>query len=196
MATAVAESRSDMFRFVDTVLERSTRRAAARTPPEPPGVLLVSSEPMTRTLLSRTLRQYGLTVWVAADGHQALELCDREPDRIQALLFDLDRGEREDSLLCSGHDEAWPSGPLCFLIRGADEQVEEQLPSTRVARVFRKPFLSDDIAQTLWELLESPSARSRDSPTAASSGGAGRVHARDGPARLGLRGRIGHRWVL
>jgi hypothetical protein len=35
-----------------------------------------------------------------------------------------------------------------------------------------------------------------DSPTVASSSCVSRAHARDGPARLGLRGRIGHRWVL
>jgi CheY-like chemotaxis protein len=160
-----------------------------------PGIMIVSSEPLVRSLLRSTFGQYGFRVWVATDCLRALELYRKEVNDIDAVLMDFYICGRPSLGLLATFQQLMADVYYCFLNGSEGPLTDEELLVKGAARVFRKPFLSDDIVHSVRELLQGsrPNTLARERSMAS----AGFRQAWEGgvPPPLALRGRIGQRWI-
>ncbi|MBZ5532534.1 MAG: PAS domain S-box protein [Acidobacteriia bacterium] len=79
--------------YLPVVAETSQVVQSEEVLPEPPGgteaILVVEDEDALRTVCAGALRSRGYKVWEAANGAEALKICNAKPDAIQLLLTDV-----------------------------------------------------------------------------------------------------------
>ena len=111
-------------------------------------VLVVDDEPAVRTLAGQVLERAGMTVWTAADGHDALRQFEAHSGEIGAVLLDLtmpglDGGEVFQRLI------AIDPGVKVILCSGYDEQdVNSKCGPIPPAGFLRKPFTSTELIRS------------------------------------------------
>src|SRR5262245_363682 len=64
-------------------------------PPAPPGVLVADDDAHVRSLLGHFLKREGYAVWLAADGHEALDVYRRHQEDIHLVLLDVRMPRRD-----------------------------------------------------------------------------------------------------
>ena len=142
--------------------EAPTATDPATTEPVPARgqkVLVVDDEPLVVELISRTLRDLGLRVQTAADGHEGVKLFDSHQHEISVVLLD----RTMPSL--SGADtyeaiHAIRADAKIILVSGYSEEkvtaelVGRGLTERSLAGFLRKPFLPDALLSRIEEVLD------------------------------------------
>ena len=119
-------------------------------------LLLTEDEPQILALIARMLSSQGYNVIAAANGDEALRLAGRPDDRKINLLFtDVVMPQMDVRELVTELRIGRPDVKVIFTSGNAEEAVFEQgLPDGPVA-FLQKPFMLDDLARKVRDVLDS-----------------------------------------
>ena len=127
-------------------------RAGGRIWPTGRGILVVDDEPSVRGFLQVVLRQQGFTVWLAADGHDAIRLYQRHREQIALVLLDVRMPGLNGPQTLAAIQELDPGVVCCFMTGEAGNYTEWQLEGAGALRVFAKPFALAELRAYLGRL--------------------------------------------
>jgi CheY-like chemotaxis protein len=122
----------------------------------PFSVLVADDDKHIRFLLDRTLCQAGFAPLVAADGHEGVEMFRRHRDEVRVVLLDVNMPGLDGPGALAQIRQIAPQVPCCFMTGYTDHYGVDNLLALGAARVFDKPFLLDDLIETLGELCGRP----------------------------------------
>jgi CheY-like chemotaxis protein/pSer/pThr/pTyr-binding forkhead associated (FHA) protein len=138
--------------------DRGQRRATG-----PRAVLVVDDEPLSRRSVCRLLGRDGHATLAAGDGREALEIFEREGDRVAVVLMDLDMPEVDGEAALVRMRSLRPSTPVILLTGLATDSRREGLLSRGAVAVLDKPCdaatLRAALAAALRAVGEEPSGR-------------------------------------
>lgn len=135
-----------------SVAENSRRLPAATTALVKPGILITDDEPLVRRLLQLVLEQQGFTVWLAANGREAVELYRQHRQKIAVVLLDVRMPELDGPQALAALREFAPNLVCCFMTGHAGAYTESELLGLGAIRVFAKPFALEELCRFLWQL--------------------------------------------
>jgi CheY-like chemotaxis protein len=116
------------------------------------GVLVVEENDGVRTLLETALKEYGLKVWQAASGPQALELYQRDQHAISVVLLDVGMEAWDGPQTLTALRAIRPDLLCCFMTGGGSKYSEADLLGMGTGRVFTKPFSLEEVSHALQSL--------------------------------------------
>jgi CheY-like chemotaxis protein len=122
------------------------------------GILVVDDEESVRRVLNLGLRQQGFAVWLAADGHVALDLYRRHRDAIDVVLLDVRMPAPDGPQTLAALRELNPRLCCCFMSGDPGRYTEEGLRDLGAATLLPKPFRLAEVTQSLWDLAGKASA--------------------------------------
>ena len=120
--------------------------------PRPHGVLVADDEPDVRDVLNEGLRRDGFLVWLAADGHEALDLYRNHWHAIDVVLLDVRMPGLDGPQTLAAIQGITPQVRCCFMSGYLDNYSETKLRELGAATVIAKPFRLNDVTQVLGEL--------------------------------------------
>jgi CheY-like chemotaxis protein len=140
--------------------EELLARIGQATADRRPEVLVVEDEPAVGKMLSVALRHYGLEVWLAANGAQAVELYKQHSGTIDIVLLDVRMTGMDGPQTLFALQRLDPQVRAVFMSGNTGRYTGEQLLGFGALRVLSKPFSSmADLAATLRQLAtDSPAA--------------------------------------
>jgi len=124
-------------------------------------ILLVEDETSVRDLVRETLRANGYTVLAAADPGDAERLAKSHRGPIHLLLTDVVMPGRNGRALAEELRRLRPSLRVLFMSGHEEQPVPPTAPSPGGTAFLAKPFLPQDLARKLREVLAPPSAPTR-----------------------------------
>jgi CheY-like chemotaxis protein len=115
-------------------------------------ILLVDDDPSVLAPLEEGLRDYGFSVWVAADGQQALDAYRRHQKDIALVLMNIRMPSLDGPRLVTGLRRLNPQIRCCFMSGhiGHDTEIAAN------TRVLTKPFGLSEIVRILRQILGIP----------------------------------------
>ncbi len=120
--------------------------------PRPHGILVADDEEEVRDVLHDKLRHEGFSVWLAADGQEALDLYRTHCETIDVALLDVCMPGLDGPQTLAALQELTPQIRCCFMSGYLGSYTEERLRDLGAATVFAKPFRVDEVAHVLGEL--------------------------------------------
>jgi len=126
--------------------------AALRTTRRQHGVLIADDEAEVRDVLHDKLQQEGFSVWLAADGQEALDLYRNHCETIDVVLLDVRMPALDGPQTLAALQEITPQVRCCFMSGYLGSYTEENLRDLGAATVFAKPFRLAEVAHVLGEL--------------------------------------------
>ena len=110
--------------------------------PAPPGlaVCVVDDEPAVRQALTLALRHFGLTVWEAGGGEEAVRLYRRHRDAIAAVLLDVRMPGLDGPQTLALLRREDPAVRVVFMTGNTGDYAAEELLGLGAAAVLEKPF--------------------------------------------------------
>lgn len=121
----------------------------------PHGVLIVDDEEDVRSVLHDRLRKEGFSVWLAADGREALDLYRANHETIDVALLDLCMPNLDGPQTLAALQEITPQVRCCFMSGYLGDHSEKDLRDLGAAKIFAKPFQLDEVAHVVEELARS-----------------------------------------
>jgi PAS domain S-box-containing protein len=115
-------------------------------------VLLAEDDRAVRRLVVTELTRRGFTVIEAEDGASALELFNKEKDRVDILVTDVVMPRMNGADLAK-HAERIRPGLKILFISGHPERAGQGLDPTGVTNLLMKPFTADTLAARLKEMI-------------------------------------------
>jgi PAS domain S-box-containing protein len=139
--------------------------ASARPQQSPAGrgevVLVVEDEPEVRRMARRILTKRGYTVIDAADGNEALAICQRAEQPIDLLLTDVIMPEMLGPELVEQVRSLRPELKVVFMSGYSHQMLAHQALSEQPGAAFiEKPFSADELLGMVRGLLDAPGAES------------------------------------
>jgi anti-anti-sigma factor len=128
----------------------------------PTGVLAVDDEPAVLCVLAARLRLEGFPVWLAGDGHEAVEFYQRYREEIGVVLLDVLMPGMDGPYTLIALQQLCPTVRCCFMTGDPGGYTEETLLLLGAVRVFRKPFAFTEVLDTLNELAGRSPRRRQD----------------------------------
>ena len=119
------------------------------------GILVADDEPEIRDVLSFGLQQEGFSVWLAADGQEALDLYRGHCETIDVVLLDVRMPRLDGPATLAALQELTPQIPCCFMSGYLGHYTEAGLRHFGARAVLKKPFRLPEVAQVLRELAGS-----------------------------------------
>src|SRR5262249_11442499 len=92
-------------------------------------------------------------VWLAANGHEAVEAYRRHGAAIDVVLLDVRMPGMDGPQTLQALRQLNPAVPCCFMSGQTGAYSEEDLPAAGATALVRKPFQLADVAQALHQLL-------------------------------------------
>ena len=123
-----------------------------------PGILVVDDEPALRNLLQVVLRQHGFTVWLAADGWEALKIYHRQRRNIVLVLLDVRMPGWDGPRTLAALHKLDPDVRCCFLTGHAGDYSEDELRQRGAEHVLAKPFRPAALGSLVRRLVSEPNA--------------------------------------
>jgi CheY-like chemotaxis protein len=120
--------------------------------PRPHGVLIADDDADVRDVLHDKLRQEGFSVWLAADGQEALELYRNHCETIDVALLDVRMPGLDGPQTLVALQGITPQVRCCFMSGYLGVHSERKLRDLGAATVFAKPFRLDEVTRVLEEL--------------------------------------------
>jgi len=148
----LSESGPDKPVFINAAEEPSSGPLEQLPAPARPGVLVVDDEASLLALLDIGLRHHGFTVWLAADGHEAVELYQQHHQEIAVVLLDVRMPRLDGIQALQALQHINPQVRCCFMTGQAGALADTQLLELGAAGVLRKPFSLVDVAAILGQL--------------------------------------------
>ena len=121
-------------------------------------ILLVEDDVGLRELISRALRQYGFTVLEAAQGGEALLLCEREKDPIHLMLTDVVMPQMSGSTLAERLKLLHPEIQVLFMSGYTEDAIVHHGVLNSNVNFIPKPFRMLALVQKVREVLDSASS--------------------------------------
>jgi CheY-like chemotaxis protein len=115
-------------------------------------VLLAEDDRAVRRLVVTELTRRGFTVIEAEDGASALELFNKEKDRVDILVTDVVMPRMNGADLAK-HAERIRPGLKILFISGHPERAGQGLDPTGVTNLLMKPFTADTLAARIKEMI-------------------------------------------
>ena len=103
-------------------------------------------------MLHDKLRQEGFSVWLAADGQEALDLYRTHRETIDVALLDVCMPGLDGPRTLVALQQLTPQIRCCFMSGYLGNHIEKDLCGAGAARVFAKPFRLDEVANVLGQL--------------------------------------------
>jgi CheY-like chemotaxis protein len=120
-----------------------------------PGVLVVEDHADVRQLLGVALPRFGLPVWLASGGREAVRLYREHRPKIRVVLLDVRMPEMDGPQTLIALRELDPAVRVVFMSGNTGPYPTEDLLALGAACVLEKPFLSlAALAQTLQEVAQ------------------------------------------
>ena len=108
-------------------------------------VLLVEDDDAARRISQRALQTKGYQVLAAADGEQALAVCDREGDRVNLLLTDLVMPKMGGLALAREFRARFPRVPIIYMSGYTENAIGHQGELDPGAAFLEKPFVPSQL---------------------------------------------------
>jgi DNA-binding NtrC family response regulator len=121
--------------------------------PRKAGILVAEDDDLVRSVLEVGLRQRGFTVWLAANGREAIEIYHRHHSDIHLVLLDVRMPSLDGPQTWSVLEKLDPNLSCCFMTGDPGRYLEDELLQQGAARVFQKPFKLDEVVETFRSLL-------------------------------------------
>ena len=115
------------------------------------GILIVDDEPCVLGVLNIWMRQQGFTVWLAANGQEALDVYWHHHQAIDIVLMDVRMPGLDGPQTLAALQELNPHIRCCFMSGDLGSYTVEQLQNLGAVAVVRKPFHLTDVAKALYE---------------------------------------------
>jgi CheY-like chemotaxis protein len=115
-------------------------------------VLVADDEADVRDVLNDKLQQEGFSVWLAADGQEALELYRHHCETIDVVLLDVRMPGLDGPQTLAALRKITPQIRCCFMSGYLGNYSEAKLRDLGAATVFAKPFRLAEVAQVLENL--------------------------------------------
>ena len=125
-------------------------------PPGPAAVLVADDSDSVRAMLGVALCDKGLTPYLAATGHEAVEQFLRHQDEVGVVLLDVNMPGLDGPGALAQIRDADPAVPCCFMTSNPEPYDAEDLLALGAVCVFAKPFRLDEVLQVVAELCERP----------------------------------------
>jgi CheY-like chemotaxis protein len=119
-----------------------------------PGILIAANHCRYRRMLETWFCDHGFTVWVAADGHQALEMHRAHAKDIALALLDVFMPRLDGPGTLTALQQESPTLPCCFMIANLTTGQKAQLLALGAAEVFEKPLLLRETTAIIWSLIQ------------------------------------------
>jgi anti-sigma B factor antagonist len=126
------------------------------------GFLVVDDETAVRNVLAARLCIEGFKVWLAGNGHHAIELYRRHLKEIAMVLLDVLMPGMDGPHTLTALQKLCPAVCCCFMTGNPTPHKEEALLKMGAARVFRKPFSFSEVIDTLGQLANHCPRRRQD----------------------------------
>jgi len=135
------------------------------------GVLVADDEPDIRNVLELGLQQEGFSVWLAADGQEALDLYRGHCETIDVVLLDVRMPRLDGPRTLAALQELTPQIPCCFMSGFLGEYTEAELRTQGARAVLEKPFRLPEVAQVLRRLADDGNGSATRAPAQRHSSG-------------------------
>lgn len=124
-------------------------------------VLVADDDAEVREALDAGLRKRGFAVLLAADGHDAVNVCCNRRAAIDVALLDvcMPALPGPETLVVIKHLD--PDIPCCLMSGDLGEYAEADLHALGAAQVFSKPFRLAEVADALYHLAKRNPERAR-----------------------------------
>ena len=130
-----------------------------------PGILVVEDDASLLTLVATALQREGFAVWSASSGRAALEVFQRERERIDLALLDVRMPGLDGPQTLAELRRLAPDLACCFMSGYAGAYTADELLSLGAAYCFAKPFRFEEVADRLREVVSRHGTNgSRESP--------------------------------
>jgi two-component system cell cycle sensor histidine kinase/response regulator CckA len=116
-------------------------------------VLVVDDEEPIREVARATLEEYGYRVLTAADGAEAKELFEKQPDEIAVMVTDMAMPVMGGSELIAAVRAIKPSQPIIAMSGMMDRTQINEIESTGVATLLPKPFTAEKLLKAVDRLV-------------------------------------------
>ena len=117
-------------------------------------VLLVEDEDAVRRLAERVLTRAGYGVLVAADGAEALCICERQGADVELLLTDVVMPGMSGKLLADELTGSFPAMKVLFMTGYTDDDILRHGVQERGLHIIGKPFDPSELAAAVRRVLE------------------------------------------
>jgi len=104
-------------------------------------VLVADDEPAVRSVIAKLLQHYGIEVFNAANGHQAIEIFSRRFAQIDLVLLDIRMENLDGPATLQSLRQIDPDVRCCFMTGDSGDYSDDELLSFGALRVLRKPFI-------------------------------------------------------
>ncbi|HEV7366772.1 MAG TPA: response regulator [Gemmatimonadales bacterium] len=125
-------------------------------PPPRATVLVVDDEEMVRRLAARMLLLLGYKVLEARDGHEAVKVLQRGPQRIGVVLTDLAMPGIGGRRLGETIAECWPQVRVLYMSGFPAQRMVNEGALDPSHPFIQKPFTSEQLGRRVRDLLASP----------------------------------------
>jgi DNA-binding NtrC family response regulator len=116
------------------------------------GLLVADDEPAVCGILNAWMSYEGFTVWLAANGEEALDLYWRRRESIDVILLDVRMPGLDGPQTLAAIQDVNPEIRCCFMSGDFGTQTEVSLLSMGAAAVIMKPFRLPHVAEVLGQL--------------------------------------------
>jgi two-component system cell cycle sensor histidine kinase/response regulator CckA len=116
-------------------------------------VLLVEDEDAVRVFSSRALRNKGYNILEARSGEEALEILEKEGDKVDLTVTDVVMPQMDGPALYKKIREKWPDMKVVFVSGYTEDRLREQFTSGEVIYFLPKPFSLKQLASKVKEVL-------------------------------------------
>jgi CheY-like chemotaxis protein len=136
---------------------RQEAPSAARTQWRGAGtILVVEDEEGVREVAEHILQDFGFETLVAVDGRDALDVMEREGDKVTAVLLDLSMPRMGGQETFRRLRENRPELPVIMMSGYTEQVVVPQFtgPGPGLTAFLQKPFLAEDLMDILRQMME------------------------------------------
>jgi len=117
-------------------------------------VLVVEDEDAVRRLAARVLRRAGYGVLVAADGAEALRICERQGADVELLLTDVVMPGMSGKRLADELTRSFPAMKVLFMTGYTDDDILRHGVRERGLHIIGKPFVPSELASAVRRVFE------------------------------------------
>jgi len=147
-----------LLRFEEK-MERDTKEETSEAPTGNETVLVVEDEKSMRELLADTLRDYGYTVLLAGDGYEAVEIFNREQERLALVILDIGLPKLGGYETFLKMRKGNPDIPVIIASGYNDPDAKLTIESAGAHLFIQKPYKFSHIVKVVREVIDSAKKR-------------------------------------
>ena len=117
-------------------------------------VLVVDDEDGVRNVAGRMLEALGFQVLEACDGQEALEIFDKQPDKIRLMLLDLTMPRLDGPQTLEQLRVRRLDLPVVLMTGYHEQEVSQRFATVGFAAFLQKPFKQDHLRDKIRAILE------------------------------------------